>query len=194
MKKSCKGNPFCKNLDEVTRENLCKHVTVSYQMPKQIQSYQADEMIRQFEIVSEGVLLKYTLLEDGTQQSIEIVKEGGLLGEHLLFENHDYPDYFTMALSKVRKCNYPIKVIQNLFDENKNFARVLTQSLTKHLSRNHVFWIDLHSLRGEEKVQYVYSYLEKLGCDMKVITQEDIALIAGVSRITVARAMKRISV
>lgn len=187
--KKCAGNPFCSSLDPETRELLCTNVTVTYQKPKQIQTNQWNE---QLEIIAEGVLLKYTLLEDGSQKSIELVKSGGLLGEHLLFDNIEYPDYHTMALTDVKKCNYPIKVIERLFNENRNFAQILTQNLTKHLASNHKFWVEMHSRSGVEKVEYVYQLLERLDVDMSVITQEDLALIAGVSRVTVVRAMKTI--
>lgn len=189
MKKNCTGNPFCSSLDANTLDLLCRNVTVTYQKPKQIQSNQWNE---QLEIIAEGVLLKYTLLEDGSQRSIELVKSGGLLGEHLLFDNIDYPDYHTMALTDVKKCNYPIKVIESLFKENRNFAQVLTQTLTKHLASNHKFWVEIHSRSGVEKVEYVYQLLQSLNVDMSNITQEDLALIAGVSRVTVVRAMKTI--
>lgn len=146
-----------------------------------------------FQIIAEGVLLKYTLLEDGTQKSIEMLKSGDLLGEHLLFDNLEYPDYSTMALTEVRICNYPIKIIRKLFNENRQFAFALTQSLTKHVTKNHVFWVKLHSLNGAEKVEFLYNLLRDLNVNLQLITQEDLALIAGVSRITVARAMKQIN-
>lgn len=187
MNKECSANPFCTSLDSDTRELLCSNVTVTYQKPKQIQSNQWN---KQLEIVAEGVLLKYTLLEDGSQKSIELVKPGGLLGQHLLFEDIEYPNYHTMALTEVKKCNYPIKLIKQLFDENKNFSLVLTQTLTKHMANNHTFWIEMHSRNSVEKVEYVYHLLEQSFVDMTLITQEDLALIAGVSRITVVRAMK----
>lgn len=189
MKKSCPGNSFCNSLNPKTRESLCKNVTVTYHLPKQIQTTQWNE---QLEIVSNGVLLKYTLLEDGSQKSIEIVKEGGLLGEHLLFDNIPYPEYHTMALTEVKKCNYPIKVIEHFFNEDRNFAQVLTQSLTRNLASNHKFWVEMLSRNCVEKVDYVYQLLESLDVDMTNITQEDLALISGVSRVTVVRAMRTI--
>lgn len=189
MDQRCIGNPFCSSLSDETRELLCKNVTVSFQLPKQIQTNQWGN---QLEIIAEGVLLKYTLLEDGTQKGIEIIRNGGLLGEHKLFSKLDYPDYHTMALTKVKKCHYPIDIIEKLFNENKDFAKVLTFSLSKHLAANHRFWVEMHSRNGIEKVEYVFRMLEELEVDMNNITQEDLALIAGVSRITVAKAMKQI--
>lgn len=190
MKNRCTKNSFCNTLDPETKKLLCQHVTVTYQTPKQITNYLSQG---NFQIVAEGVLLKYTLLEDGTQKSIEIIKAGELLGEHLLFDNLQYPDYSTMALTDVKICNYPIKIIKQLFNENRQFAYALTQSLTKHVTKNHVFWVQLHSLSGAEKVEYLYNMLKELNVNLQLITQEDLALIAGVSRITVARAMKNIN-
>lgn len=189
MNISCKGNPFCNSLNTQTRNILCKHVTVTYQTPKQIQSNQWKE---QLEIIAEGVLLKYTLLEDGSQKCIELVKEGGLLGEHQLFKNVEYPYYHTMALTTVKKCIYPIEIIEKLFEENKLFAQVLLKSLSEHLANIATHSVKMHSKNGTEKIEYVYELLQDLGVDMTLITQEDLALIAGVSRITVARAMKHI--
>lgn len=190
MKTGCAENPFCCSLDPETRKLLCQHVTVTYQTPKQITNYQSHG---NFQIVAKGVLLKYTLLEDGTEKSIEILRSGELLGQHLLFDNLEYPDYSTMALTEVKTCNYPISIIKKLFNENRRFAFALTQSLTKNVTQNQVFWVKLHSLNGAEKVEFLFKLLRDLGVDLKLITQEELALMAGVSRITVARAMKQIN-
>lgn len=191
MINGCTKNSFCELLDEETKKFLCQHVTITYQTPKQITNYLSQG---NFQIVSEGVLLKYTLLEDGTQKSIDIIKAGELLGEHLLFDNIEYPEYSTMALTEVKICNYPIQMIRQLFNENRQFAYALTQSLTKRVTKNQTFWVKLHSLPGAEKVQLIYDTLKELDVDLQLITQEDLALMAGVSRITVARAMKNIQI
>lgn len=190
MKTGCAENPFCCSLDPETRKLLCQHVTVTYLTPKQVTNYQSHG---NFQIVAEGVLLKYTLLEDGTEKSIEILRPGELLGEHLLFDNLEYPDYSTLALTEVKICNYPITIIRKLFNQNRQFAFALTQSLTKHVTQNQVFWVKFHSLNGAEKVEFLYRFLRDLDVNLNLITQEDLALMAGVSRITVARAMKNIN-
>ena len=201
MKKNCPGNPFCDSLDPETRKILCKHATISFQMPKQIQTEHSDY---QLEIIAKGVLVKYTLYEDGSQESIEVLGEGDIVNEHLLLWGNpslkssplmvgpNHTDFQTMALTKVTKCIYPIEVIRTLFDENKPFSQTLLQNLANHLLKLQKNVMKARTLGGIEKIEITYRVLENLDVDMKLITQEDLALIAGVSRNTVVRALKKI--
>ncbi|HHY59039.1 MAG TPA: Crp/Fnr family transcriptional regulator [Clostridia bacterium] len=188
MVKNCdQQNPFCRLLDASTREQLCEQATVVNQEPKQIQLNQGAQ---QLEIIAKGVLVTFTILEDGSQKSIELVREGDILGTHLLSRNIDYPDYYTMALTHVQKCIFPLKVVRRLFDENRQFAQVLLQNISKRHAKNSIFWMTMYAKNSEEKVKYIYELLQNEHVDMTRITQEDLALLAGVSRISVARAMK----
>lgn len=189
MKKQCKGNPFCDSLDPKTRELLCEHSTLIYQKPKQIQF--ADQGNDNLEIIIKGVLFTFTLLEDGSQECIQIIKKGDVLGIYLLFDRLSVPSYNTMTLTEVQKCSIPIKVVEILFNENRQFAHALMQRLLSSSSRL-TQWVSMRSKNGAEKIEYVYELLKSLDVDMNTITQDDLALIAGVSRITVARAMKNI--
>lgn len=189
MKIQCPNNPFCDSLDPNTREFLCEHSTLIYQMPKQIQT--ADQGNKHLEIIVEGVLFTFSLLEDGTQEFIHLIRKGDILGTRLLFDKISCPEYNTMTLTEVQKCSIPIKIAEKLFHENREFAQALMQnllSMTSNLTR----WVSMRSKNGAEKVRNVYELLQELDIDMNMITQEDLALIAGVSRITVARAMKNI--
>lgn len=178
------------SLDPETRELLCEQATITYQKSKQIQLMnQGNENL---EIIIEGVLLTFTLLEDGSQEGIQVVKSGDILGTHLLFERLDFPVTHTMSLTEVTRCSFPIKFIKDLFNENSQFAHALMKNLTLDHAHNLSNWVYLRSKNGPEKVEYVYKLLKSLNVDMCLITQEDLALIAGVSRITVARAMKTI--
>lgn len=189
VKKDCKDNPFCILLDKHIREELCEHAVVTYLEPKQIRYYQENE---QLEIISEGILVTFTLAEDGSQNAIELVRKGDILGTHLLSKHIDYPNYHTMALAKVKICNFPVKVIKRLFDSQRQFAQVLLQNISQRHAKNSIFWMNMYSKTSEEKVKYIYELLQEEQADMNRITQEDLALIAGVSRISVARAMKAI--
>lgn len=201
MKKNCPGNPFCDSLDPETRQALCKHATISFQMPKQVQTEHSDD---QLEIVAKGVLLKFTLSEDGSQKNIDVLREGEIINDYLLLWGNpslDYPDSFgsynyadiqTMALTKVTKCIYPIEVIRTFFDESKPFSQALLQNLANHLLKLQIIAMRARTLSGIEKVETTYHVLEDFGVDMKYITQEDLTLITGVSRNTVVRTLRKI--
>lgn len=189
LKRNCECNPFCSLLDADTRKQLCEHVTVTYQEPKQTQYNQWSQ---QLEIISEGMLVTFTMLEDGSQQTIELITAGDILGTHLLSKHVNYPDYHTLSLTYIKKCNFPIKIIKTLFDENRQFAKTLLENISRRHAKNSIFWMNMHSKTGEEKVKHIYELLQDSNVDMNRVTQEDLALIAGVSRITVARAMKTI--
>ena len=186
--KNCqKDNPFCRLLDPDTREQLCEHATIIGQEPKQVQLIQRNN---QLEIIAKGILITFTILEDGSQKSIELVREGDILGTHLLSKNIEYPNYYTMPLLQVQKCIFPIKFIKTLFDKNRQFAQVLLQNISNRHAQNSIYWMTMYSKSSEERVKYIYDLLQDEDVDMTRITQEDLALIAGVSRISVARAMK----
>lgn len=189
MKKQCKGSPFCDSLDAKTRDFLCEHSTLIYQMPKQIQS--ADQKNNDLEIIVEGVLFTFSLLENGTQEFIHLIRKGDVLGTRLLFDKISCTVYNTMTLTEVQKCSIPIKVVEKLFNENRQFSQALMENLLS-MTNNLTRWVSMRSKNGVEKVKNVYELLKELDIDMNTITQEDLALIAGVSRITVARSMKDI--
>lgn len=190
MKNQCMNNPFCNSLDSQTRQLICEHAAITFQKLKQMQA--VNQGSENFEIIIEGVLLTFTLLEDGTQESIQLVKSGDILGTHLLFEKLQSPVTHTMSLTEVKRCNLPVRFIESLFHENRQFAQALMKNLTLDHASSLSNWVYLRSKNGPEKVAYIYKLLQKLNVDMNFITQEDLALIAGVSRITVARAMKDI--
>ncbi|KTE92411.1 Crp/Fnr family transcriptional regulator [Desulfitobacterium hafniense] len=190
MNQPCKNNPFCSSMAPTIRELLCSHATTTYQISRQIQAINQGD--KQLEIIVDGVLIAFTILEDGTQKGIELIKKGDILGTHLLFDKLEYSPYHTMALNEIKKCIFPVKYIEGLFHENSLFAQALMQNLSRHLAKNNIFWMSMHSKDGEEKVKYIYKLLQDSNVDMNKIIQEDLALIAGVSRTTVARAMKTI--
>jgi CRP-like cAMP-binding protein len=201
MKKSCPNSPFCNLLDPPTRDLLCSHATLSYLSPKQIQTNRSED---QLEIIAKGALLKYTLFEDGSEESIDVLSEGDIIGEHLLLWGNNsiksphlvggphYSEFQIMALTEVVICNYPIDLIQTLFDENREFSKAILQTISQHLLRLQINAMKVRTLNGTEKVEFTYKVLKNLGIDMSLITQEELALIIGVSRNTIARALKAI--
>lgn len=205
MKKNCTGSPFCALLDPKTRELLCRHATMTYLMPKQIQTQHSQD---QLEIVAEGALLKYMLFEDGSQESIDIISDGEIIGEHILLgdspkldtphlletENPNYFEYQTLALTKVTICNYPIDLVRTLFTENQQFARAILQSISQRLLRYQINEMKIRSFSGHERVEYAFKVLKNLNVDIKTLTQEELVLIIGVSRNTLVRALKTIKV
>ena len=203
MKKCCPNSPFCKLLDPTTKALLCRHSTISYLNPKQIQTHQSEE---QLEIIAKGALLKYTLFEDGSQESIDVLSEGDIIGEHLLLSGNSsletphliggphYYEFQTMALTEVTICTYPIDLVRTLFDENREFSKAIIQTISQHLLRLQINAMKVRTLNGTEKVEFVYRVLQNLGINMSLITQEELALICGVSRNTIVRALKTIKV
>lgn len=188
--KECAGNPFCRSLRSKLREALCAKSTLTYQKAKQTQMI--NSVNANFEIIVKGIEFSFTVLEDGSQEGIQLLKSGDILGTHLLFERLPFPVTHLLALTDVTRCNFPIYFIEDFFHDNRDFAEALMKNLTLDHAANLSNWVHMHSKNGSEKVAYVYKKLQKLDVDMNSITQEDLALIAGVSRITVARSMKDI--
>ncbi len=188
MGEKCCGNPFCEFLDQETKSWLCDHITVTYETPKQIQQ---NRWNRQLEVVTEGVLVKYMVLQNGGLQFVEILGPGSILGEHNLFKVRDYPEYETIALTKVGRCHLPIQIAEQIYNENKEFAKVLVNSLISQRNQNHTFRLNLQSKNNTEKIEFILSFLSNLGVEEHNITQDILALILGISRVTVSRALHK---
>lgn len=189
MKNQCAGSFFCNKLTPEARAFLCEHSTSIIQMPRQIQSsYQRNPRL---EIIVKGALFSFNYNEDGSQEFIHLIKEGDVLGARQLFDQLNIPEYNMMTLTEVHKCSIPIKFAKQLYHENREFAQALMESMLEMMS-SLTQWVSMRSKNGTEKVQRVYELFQDLHIDMSAITQEDLALVAGVSRITVARAIKDI--
>lgn len=186
--KECANNSFCRSLEPKIREALCAKATLTYLKSKQ--TLMVNPGKDNFEILVKGIEFAFTVLEDGSQEGIQLLKSGDTLGTHLLFERLPFPVTHILTLTNVTRCNFPIQFIEDFFHNNREFAQALMKNLTLDHAANLSNWVHMHSKSGPEKVAHIYKKLQKLDVDMNSITQEDLALIAGVSRITVARSMK----
>lgn len=188
--KECAGNPFCLSLRPKLREALCAKATLTYQKAKQTQMINSAMPILRLSLKGSSFLLLSWKM--APKRGFSCLKAGIFSGHIFLFERLPFPVTHLLALTDVTRCNFPIYFIEDFFHDNRDFAKALMKNLTLDHAANLSNWVHMHSKNGPEKVAYVYKKLQKLDVDMNSITQEDLALIAGVSRITVARSMKDI--
>ena len=185
------NNKFCKTLDETTKKQLCNYSVIVTQKRKQVEPFHIYK--DSIEIILEGFCIVQTYSADGKRLFNTIMVPGDIIGSYLNFDAFENsPIYDIVALTDVKKCIIPKKVYDKLFHNNVSFANAIAFNLTEMLVRL-TRWTFLHSLTGSERITYVCNELKKLGlADLNNLTQEDIAFIAGVSRVTVIRAMKKI--
>lgn len=186
----CK-NKFCLMLDESTRKYLCDYSAIVKQPRKQVEPYMVYKDC--IEIILEGYCVVVTYSAEGKRLFNNIMIPGDIIGSYLNFDAFKKaPIYDIIAITNVKKCVIPRKIFNMLFKNNVSFADATAYNLMDMLVRLSR-WTLLHSLSGNERVEYVCNELKQMGlCDLNSITQEDIAFIAGVSRITVVRNMKGI--
>lgn len=185
------NNKFCKTIDDETKKKLCSYSIIVTQKRKQVEPFHIFK--DSIEIVLEGFCIVQTYSADGKRLFNNIMIPGDIIGSYLNFDAFENsPIYDIVALTDVKKCIIPRKIYNELFKNNVSFANAIANNLTEMLVRL-TRWTFLHSLTGSERIIYVCNELKKLGLtDLNNLTQEDIAFIAGVSRITVIRAMKNI--
>lgn len=191
MKCTLCNNRFCNILDVKTKKLLCDYSTIVTQQKNQTEtSFYLENYV---EILLEGFCIVQTYSEDGKKLFNFIMIPGDVIGAYSDFESFENSQVCEIvALTNVKKCIIPRKIYNRLFKNNISFSNAIAHNLMDVFSR-YTKWTFLHSLTAEKRVEYVYTELKKLGIkDLNSITQKDIAFIAGVSRVTVIRAMKKI--
>lgn len=185
-------NSFCNGLEPETRQLLCSNRVVIKQKFKQVVLNNQNDA--QVGIMIEGMLLVYNLFEDGTEIPVILEQSGDVIAIPQLFREAGYngnEDYCIFALSDVKICTFPANFIKSLILKDSVFALKLLENLSKQFMRNNSFWLNMHSKSAEEKVIYVLNLLKDSGINVNSLTQEEIALISGVNRVTVTRTMHK---
>lgn len=190
MSCDCK-NSFCNALDDNIRCYLCEHSVKISQPARSLD--RAAERTDQLEIVESGLLMSGLPSEDGVMQLTCLIYPGCLVGTRYVIDaSADLPKMEIKALVQTTKCIIPIKIARELFVSNPQFRELI---IKKHieLSETMINYVWLAYKKGPDKVRYVWDLLTQYGVtDFNQITYDDLATISGVSRITVARAMKEI--
>lgn len=184
-------NPFCSSLDRVTSHKLCKkciHFTLNAK-----QELVFNDPSHKYAIIRSGLIISIFLTEEGKQKSMEIFEPGSFLRMNDLYSQESEEYLYLVALTPAELCLFSNTLFNELFKENQGFANVVLEATNFRLKSNIRYLLHMKSGSSEDRVNYILDLLQGAGIDNALLTHENIALLTGLNRVTVTRALKNIS-
>lgn len=187
----CGGNQFCGQLEEASRQYLCRNSTCFHLSPKKELIF--NKSSSQIAVVKSGLLVSIAVTEEGNLKSIELFKPGAFLRMDNLAHDDDKANVYLQAFTPASLCLFSETFFKNYFEQSAEFSYIVLSATTSRLKENlnHLYHIKTDS--SEEKIRYLLKSLQKANIDCSYLTHEDIALLTDLNRVTVTRALKNIN-
>ncbi len=187
LQPSCTGctNVFCRSLSPDSRKLLLaasKRINFSAQIEKPF--YFEDQQII---ILEKGALIGYRSDVNLRLQSVDLLQPGDLLGIANLFSQSEREAFSIKALIDSFGCSLPIQIMEQLIVERPDIAKATICQYSSRYSRVVDSFINKTNALSEERVIYALNLLKKL--NVKKITHENLALLSGMNRVTVTKAL-----
>lgn len=179
--KNC-TNPFCNSLKEELKSLLCRNkVRLNLNIKTE---YIFDFNDNNLLLVNKGKILTIRNRISGQRKGIELLTDGALLGITSLFTQKDYT-ISMIPIEKTECCSFSKSTLISLCKQNGELTLLLLKELTKRF--NLIIQDSEHiSLdNSQEKIDYV------LNKDIKNLTLEEVALLAGLHRVTVSNILSK---
>lgn len=183
--KSC-ANGFCQSLPVDLRLQLCENA-------HRIRYKKRNEQVTFFDfryvfILESGYILTSRGYLSDRQQGTDILEPGDIVGVVQLF----HPDYDAtinlLPLTPVTGCLVRLSVLENLIRTNPDCAVLVLKEFSKRFGRV-TSKLAIHSYgSARERLDFSLNRVRELGLENEV-TQEDLACLAGLSRVTVTRLL-----
>jgi len=184
-------NKFCGSLQCSTKLALCgSRLSVRYKSRQTIQVPVGDQLM----LLKKGAVITLMTRPDGRQKGIEYLGEGDIIGLGYLFTQSNEPDaVMVYTKTPVEVCLFPARLIEQLCQSCIDLSERIVRDLSRrfHSLVKHIEHVSLDT--SEEKVSYLLGCLGH--CDTKdyrrqlTLTHEELALLAGLNRVTVTRAI-----
>ena len=181
-------NPFCQSLCERSRKRIFEAKTWVTYSSKEDQPFFLEN--RQILILEQGAIIAYRSNVDVKMQSITLVRPGDLLGIVGMFSNKQR-DHFSIApLADSAGCMLPLRVMEQLVQEEPDICVAVMRQYSDRYSRVVDGFINKTMGTSEQRVEYSLQSLREIG--IQYVTHEHLALLSGLNRVTVTRALGRI--
>ncbi len=180
------SNPFCAKLPPDCQKQLfAKATLVNYPYKKeQIISFGNGYVL----LVTEGNLMTIRNNIQGKQQGIDILHAGDLMGIVQLF-NKQYRNTITVRpLSSVKGCLISVSEFEEMIKSNHTLAQVMIAHYSQRFARALMHLSNLAIDDSKAKLNYAISIADQMGANS--ITHEELAIFAGLNRVTVTKALK----
>ena len=183
----CPGsNGFCSNAPSQLRERLCASAHRVRYKKRNEQVMFLD--FRYVFVIESGYVLISRGHRSERQQGTDIVGPGNIVGiAQLLHPNLDSVINL-LPLTPVEGCLVSLKTLEGLIDESPALGRLLIAEFSERFNR-YTYRLTIHSYgSARERLEFSVERVRELGLESEV-RQEDLACLAGLSRVTVNRLL-----
>ena len=174
------NNPFCNALNTDLRSVLCSH---KLKLKLNIKTeYLFDFNDNNILLINTGRILTVRRRASGQGKGIELLGPGSMLGITGLFTEKNY-NLSLIPIVKTECCSFSKTFFLDLCKNNPEFSFLILQQSIKRF--NSLIQDSEHiSLdNSQEKINYI------LNKNIKDLTHEEIALLAGIHRVTVSNIL-----
>lgn len=187
---SCAGctNSFCRSLGEASRKRLFESkIWVTYSN-KDEQPFFLEN--RQILILETGAIIGYRSNVDVKMQSVTLVQPGDLLGIVSLFSDSNRESFSISPLIDSAGCMISLRTMEKLILEDPELCTATIRQYSNRYSRVVDSFMNKTLGSSEQRVEYALAQLKDIG--IKYVTHENLALLSGLNRVTVTKALGHI--
>lgn len=181
-------NPFCRSLSEHSRKRIFDAKTWVTYSSKNDQPFFLEN--RQILILEQGAIIGYRSNIDVKMQSIALIRPGDLLGIVSLFAENIRDPFSIAPLTDSAGCMLPLQTMEELIVEEPDICIATMQQYSSRYSRVIDGFINKTMGTSEQRVEYSLQNLHEIG--IHYVTHEHLALLSGLNRVTVTKALGRI--
>lgn len=179
-------NEFCSHLPADLRERLCStaHKVRYKKRNEQVMFFD----FRHALIIESGYILVSRGHLSEREQGTDILEPGSIVGVVQLFHPNYDATINLLPLTPVVGCLVSLKTLEDLIEKNPTCAVLVLQEFSQRFGRV-TSKLAIHSYGSAyERLEFSLGRVRELGLENDV-TQEDLACLAGLSRVTVTRLM-----
>lgn len=191
----CSGNPFCDSLSCATRELLCRAKTVRT-FAKKKESLFGPVAEQRVMLIRKGKILTFRQHRDGRPKGVECLDAGDILGIGSLFKGKGCSPVHFFVKETTHACLLPLELFEEAVVSDPAAARAVIHAAVNRFARaiDQLAHVSLDS--SEDKIRFVLEQMFR-GNDLASrastsLTHRELAVFAGVNRITATRMLDRI--
>jgi CRP-like cAMP-binding protein len=184
-------NPFCQSLDDKTRKFLCS-AKVRFKLgSKQEGLFCIGE--GQLILIDKGQIMTVRQRSDGKQKGIELLSSGDILGVSQLFGEIKPTTILISAKQSVEGCIFSSNFLEATCALNPAFSCAVLRNICRRFSEaiNQIEHISLDD--STEKMIFTLNKINNPTNRLSRFTHDDLAVLAGMNRVTATKAIKRIT-
>ena len=180
----CCNNEFCRSLPEHLREGLCAHKTAVSVKRRRTFLLNHNEVLN----IRTGTIIPSNTRPDGNEKGIKILSEGSMLGVAQIYTGLK-TQFSVRVIEDLQGCIFDNRYLEEQCADSKEFSRAVIRQLAHHLT------VCTHNMEDQAlgtSTEKILSLLELTRSDTNkdiTLTHEEIALLVGMNRVTVSRAI-----